>query len=70
MASVRELVHDELERLLEILPPRVNEILRFRDDLDDLFEIFLDFGKVPEARLPSGDVTLDDAVVTRDDLEY
>ena len=70
MVAAQELVQEEMERLLEVLPPRVRSNLVQEDDLADLLEVVLDLGRLPEARFPSGDVILDDREVTRDDLEY
>ena len=70
MTAVRELVQEELEQLLQVLPPRVTAALRQRDDLDSLLEVVLDLGRPPEARFPSGDARLDDQEVSREDLDY
>ena len=70
MATVRELVQEELEQLLQVLPPRVADALRQRDDLDSLLEVVLDLGRGPEARFPLGDATLGDQEVSREDLDY
>ncbi|MCH8090282.1 MAG: AAA family ATPase, partial [Chloroflexi bacterium] len=47
----------------------VAESLRHHEDLEELLEVVLDLGRMPEARFPSGDVPLDDQEVTREDLE-
>ena len=70
MVVARELVQGEMERLLEVLPPRVKSNLLGQDNLEDLLEVVLDLGRLPEARFPTGDVILDDREVSRDDLEY
>ena len=70
MVAAQELVQEEMERLLEVLPPRVRSNLVQEEGLADLLEVVLDLGRLPEARFPSGDVILDDREVTRDDLEY
>ncbi|HIB10414.1 MAG TPA: AAA family ATPase, partial [Dehalococcoidia bacterium] len=64
-----DLVQKELGQLLDILPQRVADTLRARDDVDEVLEVILDLGRVPEARFPSGDIALDDQDVTREDLE-
>ena len=61
--------NEELNQLLEVLPPEVAKILRVRDDLDTLLEVVLDLGRPPEARLLSGDVPLGQAEIVRDDLD-
>ena len=70
MVAAQELVQEEMERLLEILPPRVKSSLLREENLADLLEVVLDLGRLPEARFPSGDVILDDREVSREDLEY
>ncbi len=70
MVAAQELVQEEMERLLEVLPPRVRSNLVKEENLADLLEVVLDLGRLPEARFPSGDVILDDREVTRDDLDY
>ena len=59
MVAVEKWIQDDLEALLDRLPPRVTEPLKERDDLHELLEVILDLGRSPEARFPSGDVTLD-----------
>jgi stage III sporulation protein SpoIIIAA len=70
LVTVQNLVHNELDRLLDVLPTRVAEALRYREDVTDLLEVVLDLGRFPEARFPSGDVLLDDQEVGREDLDY
>ena len=70
MAIVRDVVCQELELLLEVLPQRAVEALRNRDDLKELLEVVLDLGRVPEARFVSGDVPLADDEVTSQDLDH
>ncbi len=70
MVAAQELVQEEMERLLKVLPPRVRSTLVQEENLADLLEVVLDLGRLPEARFPSGDVILDDREVTRDDLDY
>ena len=73
MATVQSLVQSEvqaeLELLLDVLPSRVAEILRSRDDIGDLLEVVLDLGRVPEARFLFGDVALAEEQVTREELD-
>ena len=70
MVAAQKLAHGELERLLEVLPQRVKRRLLDDENLEDLLEVVLDLGRVPEARFPAGDVILDDREVSRDDLDY
>ena len=70
MVAAQELVQEEMERLLEVLPPRVRSSLLGHGDLKDLLEVVLDLGRLPEARFPSGDAILDEEEVSREDLDY
>jgi stage III sporulation protein SpoIIIAA len=69
LAIAEDLVQGELGLLLDILPQRVADSLRSREDVDQILEVVLDLGRLPEARFPSGDVPLDDQDVTRADLD-
>ena len=59
----------ELDLVLNVLPPGVANVLRTREDLDQLLEVVLDLGRLPEARFVSGDADLDQSPVTIGDLE-
>ena len=69
MTMVVQSVHEELDRLLDVLPSRVMDTLRSLDDVEELLEVVLDLGRLPEARFPSGDIPLAEQEVTRDDLD-
>ena len=70
MVAAQELILAEMERLLEVLPPRVKSGLARHGDLDDLLEVVLDLGRQPEARFSWGDAILDEGEVSRADLDY
>ena len=70
MLAQEKWIQDDLDALLEALPPRVVDPLRTREDLGELLEVILDLGRAPEARFPAGDVVLDSREVEEDDLEY
>ena len=59
----------ELDLVLNVLPPDLAGVLMDRDDLDQLLEVVLDLGRLPEARFVSGDAELNDEPVTTADLE-
>jgi stage III sporulation protein SpoIIIAA len=61
---------DNLIQLLAILPPEVADTLRQRPHLDDLLEVVLDLGRIPEARFSEGSEDMGKAPVTREDLAY
>ena len=61
-------VTDDLDRLLEVLPEPVRTALEPPEAREQLLEVVLDLGRVPEARYPGRAVNLGDAVVERADL--
>ncbi len=67
----RREITDNLDELLEVLPPRLRDKLEDLGDLDDLLEIVLDLGRQPEARFPAGRfVYLNGNPVKREDIEF
>ncbi|HEV7126459.1 MAG TPA: R3H domain-containing nucleic acid-binding protein [Ktedonobacterales bacterium] len=62
-------VTDDLELLLAALPPRIREQLPPTSS-DDLLEIILDLGRLPEARYVGRAVDLSEQVVSEEDLAY
>ena len=63
-------ITDNLEALLEALPPHILAPLRSINDRDNLLEIVLDLGRFPEARYAGREVTLAEAETTEADLDY
>jgi len=61
---------DNLEALIEVLPPNVVQALRSLDRREDLLEIVLDLGRRPEARYVDGEITLSSREVERDEIDY
>ncbi len=67
----RREIADNLDELLEVLPPRIRERLECLGDIGDLLEVVLDLGRRPEARFPGGRfVYLDENPVKREDIEF
>lgn len=67
---VQKRVTDDLEALLEAIPPRLHDSLRREPELSELLEIVLDLGRPPEARFPGREVILGEQEVTQEDLDY
>jgi len=61
---------DNLDLLLDVLPPRIREALIREKGFESLIEIILDLGRQPEARYPGRAVSINDSIVTREDLHY
>lgn len=69
MAIAEDLVQGELGQLLDILPQRVADNLKALENVDEILEVVLDLGRLPETRFPSGDIALDNQDITRSDLD-
>ena len=67
--TVHDAVREELELVLDVLPERVSAALWQREDLEELLEVVLDLGRLPEARFLTGDAPLSDQEVDTDDLQ-
>ncbi len=63
-------ITDDLDALLQVLPPQVELALRAANQGDDLLEIVLDLGRVPEARFVDHELTLSPKEVTQADLDF
>ncbi len=61
-------VTDDLDRLLELLPDAVQEQLRPQEAREQLLEVVLDLGRVPEARYPGRALALGSTPLSRQDL--
>ncbi|HEY7063252.1 MAG TPA: R3H domain-containing nucleic acid-binding protein [Chloroflexota bacterium] len=64
------IVCDDLDALLDVLPPRIRIPLREQNPRADLLEVVMDLGREPEARYPGREAILSDEPVTSDDLAY
>ncbi len=67
--SVTDTTND-IQLLLATLPPAISEAIRKTDDQDDLLEIVLDLGRLPEARYRGHERFLSDREVTAEDINY
>jgi stage III sporulation protein SpoIIIAA len=65
-----EIVTDDLDHLLEVLPPHICDPLEALEDRRDLLEVVMDLGREPEARLPGREVLLSTHSVREEDIEY
>jgi stage III sporulation protein SpoIIIAA len=66
--SPTQRVTDDLDRLLEVLPEAVQAALAPPKCRDQLLEVVLDLGRVPEARYPGRAEALGDRAIERSDL--
>jgi len=68
--TTEQLITDDLDLLLNVLPPRVQAHLREINRGNDLLEVVLDLGRVPEARFVNEAVPLNAREVDQADLDY
>jgi stage III sporulation protein SpoIIIAA len=61
---------DDLQLLLEVMPPAVRATVEAHPRRAELVELVLDLGRLPEARFPDGGEFLSDQAVTREDIAY
>ena len=66
---ITERITDDLDRLLTLLPATVQSHLKTTEAREQLLEVVLDLGRVPEARYPGRSACLGEACVTREDLQ-
>nr|QUE29623.1 Ycf45 [Erythrotrichia foliiformis] len=64
------LITDDLDILLESLPPFVREPLEDHPQKDRLIEVVMDLGRRPEARFPNRPEYLSNEMITCNDLNY
>lgn len=65
-----KIITDNLDDLLNVLPPHVRDALVKQDSLSNLLEVVLDLGRPPEARFPNQEVVLSEKEVTYGDIGY
>ena len=67
---LQKVVADDLDALLDVLPPHIRHWLSQQPDNSELLEIVLDLGRLPEARYPHREVTLNHQESTGPDIEH
>jgi len=63
-------ITDDLDALLAVLPPHIEASLREANRGDELIEVVMDLGRLPEARFTDREITLSDKEITEQDLQY
>jgi stage III sporulation protein SpoIIIAA len=61
---------DNLDLMLNVLPPHIREALTRAGNIDSLVEVVLDLGRQPEARYPGEASYLTESLVTREDIHF
>ncbi len=67
---MKEQNSSDLQGLIEVLPEPIQQALESANTKEDLLEIVMDLGRVPEARLLGREVILSEQEVTRQDIDY
>jgi len=67
---MQHVITDDLEALLATLPPDIHEAVDRLDNRNELLEIVMDLGRLPEGRFPEGEVILSTIPVSYANLEY
>jgi stage III sporulation protein SpoIIIAA len=67
---LQKVITDDLDALLEILPPQTRQKLYQQEDFRQLIEVVLDLGRPAEARFLNREIILDHTEVSNEDLEY
>ncbi len=69
LTANQQRVTDNLEQLLEVLPPTLRAKLEAHAPLEGLLEIVMDLGRLPEARFSGRVVELSDEPITSEEIE-
>lgn len=67
---MQKVIADDLDALLNILPPHIRQPLSRQEDVSQLLEVVLDLGRPPEARFPQREVILNSKEVNQQDIDY
>lgn len=67
---MQKVVSNELDALIDILPPHIREPLYEQPGRGELLEVVLDLGRLPEARFPHRELVLNSEEVDRGDIDY
>ena len=67
---MQRVVSNELDALLDILPPHIREPLYEQSGRGELLEVILDLGRLPEARFPRQELILNSKEVDPGDIDY
>ncbi len=67
---MQKVITDDLDALLDILPPHIRQPLRRQKDISELLEVVFDLGRPPEARFPQREMALHPKEVDEPDIDY
>ncbi len=63
-------ITDDLDTLLDVLPPTIAEAVRERSNNYALLEVVMDLGRIPEARYPNEEAILREREITEEDIDF
>jgi len=63
-------ITDNIEAMIDVLPPHIAKALREANRFEDLLEVILDLGRRPEARFIDREIELSDREVTQEEIDY
>ncbi|HUT68859.1 MAG TPA: R3H domain-containing nucleic acid-binding protein [Dehalococcoidales bacterium] len=67
---MQKVITDDMDALLDILPPQIKKPLVLQKDISELLEVVLDLGRTPEARFPRREMELNDKEVEEADIDF
>ena len=67
---MQKVITDDLDALLNILPPHIRQLLCQQEDVSQLLEVVLDLGRPPEARFPQREIVLNSKEIDEPDIDY
>ncbi len=67
---MEKVITDDLDAMLDILPPHIKRTLDELEDRRELLEVVLDLGRTPDARFAQREVILDPQEISEQDIEY
>ena len=70
MSPMQPNITDDLEDLLAVLPDPLSKAVREANQTEDLLEIVMDLGRLPEARFLNREVVLSDKEIATEDIDH
>jgi len=67
---IQQKITDDLDVLLNVLPPDIQAALQQANRADKLLEVVMDLGRAPEARFIDGEITLREREIDQEDLDF
>jgi stage III sporulation protein SpoIIIAA len=68
--SPQQSINEDLQKLLDILPPELCTAITHHPQRDSLVEVVMDLGRLPEVRFPQGAEYLSDIPISLEQLSY